>query len=786
MNKKGKKTSKIALAALIAGGVLSNSPINVNAAVNHQYDLVELSKDLISNGGLENNGKGWKVTGDGKFVTDGTPSEGKYCGLLPSYSGNASVYQPVSLKKNTDYVLKAKVQLAKEGQTAFVNVKKSDLSGWPIGIQPEITVTCTKEQEWQYQDVELKFNSGENTSVSIAAMKWVDPKDRNESNPTYTGQAYIDEVSLTEANAESSNYDIVWADDFNENKLDTSKWGYELGCIRGVEQQHYTKESDNVFVKDGQLNLQITDRNKEDQYKNPRGNRQVIYDSGSIRTHGKQEFLYGRIEIKAKLPKGKGVFPAFWTLGSDFTLDGAINGKQGAPWPVCGEIDIMELTGKANDSAWGGNQTVWQTLHYGNGGDKDNGKYAGGGTPYALPSGIFNDDYHIFGLNWSKGKMEWYVDNKIVRTVDYSDDPLALLTLDRPQYVQLNLAAGGNWPGDAGLDLAGQKFEVDYIYYGQNEQQKADAKEYYDNAAKINGVKNVEMYEGEILDLLNGITSTKDTTVDFSVENEHMFTNVGGQTKVELVCRGKDDVSKLATLPVGQYNIHYTAIPNKESDKNKPYTRQSATLTVKERTLEEDLENNGIELVGYMNDTLSTIALPEGWSWVNPDEIIRAAVNSYKARFSLNGFTKEQDIIIQQLDSYTKEDLNEKIVFADKLLSETDKYTEDSLKQLREIVNYAKDILLKNPTYKEITEVYSRLDEAIKALKEVEKNEIPWTDLTPSTPIETPNEDNNHQEDSNEDKEVQTGDPASIMTLGGLALLSATGIIVTKRRKDEE
>ena len=138
---------------------------------------------------------------------------------------------------------------------------------------------------------------------------------------------------------------MVWADDFNKGQLDTSNWDYELGSIRGVEQEHYVNDPENVYVKDGQLVLQVTNRDKEDQYKNPRGNRQVIYNSGSIRTHGKREFLYGRIEMKAKLPKGKGAFPAFWTLGSDFTLDGRISSEQGASWPVCGEIDIMEMIG---------------------------------------------------------------------------------------------------------------------------------------------------------------------------------------------------------------------------------------------------------------------------------------------------------------------------------------------------------------------------------------------------------------------------------------------------------
>ena len=101
--------------------------------------------------------------------------------------------------------------------------------------------------------------------------------------------------------------------------------------------------------------------------------------------------------MKAKLPKGKGAFPAFWTLGSDFTLDGRISSEQGAPWPVCGEIDIMEMIGAADGDAGGNsNRKVYQTLHAGSAADVDHSKSV---STYTLPEGIFNDDYHIFGVD---------------------------------------------------------------------------------------------------------------------------------------------------------------------------------------------------------------------------------------------------------------------------------------------------------------------------------------------------------------------------------------------------
>ncbi|MFR3089264.1 MAG: family 16 glycosylhydrolase, partial [Coprobacillus cateniformis] len=286
-------------------------------------------------------------------------------------------------------------------------------------------------------------------------------------------------------------------------------------------------------------------------------NRKVIYNSGSVRTHGKKEFLYGRIEMKAKLPKGQGVFPAFWTLGSDFVLDGDINSQQGYGWARCGEIDIMELIGQAGDNSYG-NRTVYQTAH------TDNNRVTEtklAGTAYTIGEN-FNNEYHVFGIDWSPNKIEWYVDDEIVQSVDYSHLPIAQKALNRPQYIQMNLAMGGNWPGDVGTGLAGTEFDIDYVYYGQNASQKAAAKAYYETAPHMTGLQNITMVEGEIPDLLKNISVTEGYHVDFSIDDEYMFQSHGGRTECSLRCKGKDDAATLATLPAGKYNIHYTAIPD--------------------------------------------------------------------------------------------------------------------------------------------------------------------------------------------------------------------------------
>ncbi|WP_347708681.1 family 16 glycosylhydrolase [Clostridium sp. D53t1_180928_C8] len=461
---------------------------------------------------------------------------------------------------------------------------------------------------------------------------------------------------------------MVWADDFNESQLDSSKWEYELGSIRGIEQQHYVNDEENVFLRDnqegGELVLKATDRPKELQYNNPRNDsRRVIYNSGSVRTHGKSEFLYGRIEMKAKLPKGQSVFPAFWTLGSDFTIDGDINSEQGYGWARCGEIDIMELIG--SDEGGYGNKTVYQTIHTQDGGEE--GYHKLGGTAYTILE-QFNDEYHIFGMDWSKGKIEWYVDDKIVASVDYSNDPIASKCLDRPQYIQMNLAMGGAWPGEIAEGLAGTEYTIDYVYYGQNEQQKADAEEYYKNSPKIEECNDVSIYEGDT-DVLSNVVVSDNADIDFSITDAPKFAskedNAGaeeGLTSVDLICNGKTDLSRLAKLPAGEYSLYYTALPKDlkveemsngvkipNTTELYKFDRKGVNLTIKERSLETDLENSGLSLDGYINEKLETIVLPEGWTWENPETIITEDMEEVTVLFSKNGFEKTEKVSINAL-----------------------------------------------------------------------------------------------------------------------------------------
>ncbi|MFX4292584.1 glycoside hydrolase family 16 protein [Streptomyces bohaiensis] len=221
---------------------------------------------------------------------------------------------------------------------------------------------------------------------------------------------------------------VVFHDDFDGPAgapVDSSSWNLDPGDnINNVELQYYTDGTDNV-AQDGNGNLVITAEEG-----NP-GNHQCYYGpceytSGRINTAGKIEAEFGRVEARIQLPEGQGIWPAFWMLGADF-------GDVG--WPQSGEIDIMELIGHEMD-------TVHGTVH-GPG-------YSGGGgigSPYQLPAGeSFSDGFHTFAIDWSPDSITWSVDGNAYQTLTPAD-VTGEWVFNKPFFLILNVAVGGEWPG---------------------------------------------------------------------------------------------------------------------------------------------------------------------------------------------------------------------------------------------------------------------------------------------------------------------------------------------------
>ena len=233
--------------------------------------------------------------------------------------------------------------------------------------------------------------------------------------------------STTISSADSSGYQLIWSDEFNGNVVDTTNWNFEIGGHGwGNHEQEYYQPA-NATASDG--NLIITGK-KEDVQSNH-------YTSSRMTTKGKHEFLYSKIEARIKIPVGQGFWPAFWMLGSNIdTID----------WPACGEVDIMEHIN--TDSL------LYGTLHWDN-----NGHVQKGDTLVYSPS-----DYHVYSVEWDSSSIRWYLDDKQYHQVNISNNVNSTDEFHKPFYILLNLALGGDWPGqkidDSKLPA---KMYVDYV-----------------------------------------------------------------------------------------------------------------------------------------------------------------------------------------------------------------------------------------------------------------------------------------------------------------------------------
>ena len=683
-----------------------------------------------------------------------------YYGIIEKGTSDDYLVQYVDVEPGKNYKLTAKVK---------VDSQDAEVPGVFLVVKYALNrnfkqVEIKKTNGWETFEIEFTPEEG-NKQVVVGLIKYAQGNARTAcSNATVS----IDDVKVVQE--KKSDTVVKWTDDFNGNSLDTSIWGYELGRIRGNEQQHYVDSEENVFVKDGNLTLKVTERPDEYNYTNPSiratNPRQIIYNSGSVRTAGQKEFLYGRIEMRAKLPKGKGAFPAFWTLGADFSLDGLIDLGQAYGWPTCGEIDVMEMIGGPTDQrlqsgerAANGqsNKTVYGTPHFYWAKTTDIDKDGSYGQRYDNATGAsasfredLANDYHIYGINWTETKIEWYVDGEIYNVI-YFDDlaneqmQAAKLSLSRPQYIQLNLATGGNWAGDAGEYLAEDdtQFVIDWVKWSQNSEQAAAAAEYYSDMPTLTSKldsndKNITITQGQDInseDLLNYVELNTENTsteyeVRYSIEDEFMFVNDGigpdnnGQTKVQLVYSNSSEnglIYSLKDLEVGAYNIHYTAVPKGTTDgisDKVPVTSKLARKTLKLVVLPE-------ELAGVEGQKLSSVTLPDGWSWENPETVLDKNVNTYNAVFAntLNETNLRKTVFTLPInvEQNPGETTNPNILVNAVLSSDSsDNISEESLKKVeKEVVTIVENIL----AGKEVTQVddtaKKKIEDAVAARKTI-------------------------------------------------------------------
>jgi beta-glucanase (GH16 family) len=261
----------------------------------------------------------------------------------------------------------------------------------------------------------------------------------------------VDPDASRAAQAETK-WKLAWSDEFEvAGRPDPTRWTNEVGFIRNREAQYYTAgRPENARIENGRLIIEA----RKEKFPNPRHTpgsgdwrraEHAEYTSASLTTRGRGEWRRGRVEVRAKLPRGRGVWPAIWMLG----VDGARAG-----WPRCGEIDIMEYVGFEP-------HVVHANIH--------TAKYnhvRGTGKGSRLRVEAPFDDWHVYALEWHSDRLDFFVDNKKYFTYAKEKDAREdVWPFDQPCYLILNLAIGGTWGGQRGIDDAifPQRFEIDYV-----------------------------------------------------------------------------------------------------------------------------------------------------------------------------------------------------------------------------------------------------------------------------------------------------------------------------------
>ncbi|WP_153797728.1 glycoside hydrolase family 16 protein [Foetidibacter luteolus] len=233
-------------------------------------------------------------------------------------------------------------------------------------------------------------------------------------------------------------WELTWSDEFTGPAgalPDAAKWSFDIGASGwgNSELQYYTNRPSNAAL-DGDGNLVITARQESFEG--------AGFTSARINTKGNFSQSYGRFEARIKTPYGPGIWPAFWLLGDNIDV---------TPWPQCGEIDIMEQKGQEP---------------YINHGSVHGPGYSGGGSitkAYALSNGRFDEDYHVYAIEWGEGYIDYFVDNFLFQRIT-PDAVTGEWVYDHPFYIILNVAVGGNYVGfpTSGTPFP-QSMYVDYV-----------------------------------------------------------------------------------------------------------------------------------------------------------------------------------------------------------------------------------------------------------------------------------------------------------------------------------
>ncbi|MDD5528637.1 MAG: family 16 glycosylhydrolase [bacterium] len=313
-------------------------------------------------------------------------------------------------------------------------------------------------------------------------------------------------------------WNLVWSDEFDSANVNSTSWTYDTGFSYNNELEYYTSRPQNVTIQNGNL-LIIA---KKEVYNG------ANYTSARLKTEGLETWTYGKFESKIKLPIGKGIWPAFWILGQSVGQIG---------WPKCGEIDIMEHINTE--------PLIYATMHWDNSGHKQSGSYTSCDVR----------QYHIYSIEWSAKAIEWFLDGNKFFETNIANNIDSTEELHLPFYVILNLAVGGNWPGNPdGTTPFPDTMFVDYVRVYQN-----IAVEEPSIADFRLGIVDLQIIKGKIY-----LSAPK------SINMELKIYDLCGREK-EVVCQGTLTKGNYTFTPnikkSGVYFVRLTAGNSKETKK---------------------------------------------------------------------------------------------------------------------------------------------------------------------------------------------------------------------------
>jgi len=250
------------------------------------------------------------------------------------------------------------------------------------------------------------------------------------------GQKFAEAMQDLEAARFASNWTLIWSDEFDYQGLpDSSKWNYDTGYIANNEKQYYLAErEENARVEGGMLVIEARKEAREG----------FDYTSARLKTDGKASWLYGRVEVSAKLPTGRGMWPAIWMLGSNCSTVG---------WPECGEIDIMENVGFEPEM-------VHSNIH-----TKAYNHILRTDRAHHLKVDAPSENFYVYSIEWFEDRIEFLVDDILYFTFRNEGTGTDTWPFAQPHYLILNAAVGGVWGGRNGIDdtIFPQKFYIDYV-----------------------------------------------------------------------------------------------------------------------------------------------------------------------------------------------------------------------------------------------------------------------------------------------------------------------------------